>query len=234
MSCLERSSAICALCGEDVPTILVLSILSSNNIGLDLRPPEMESSLVHHIISCCPGCAYCSTDPSKASPIAREVVGTREYQVMSRTRKYPKVANYWRCFSLIAEREGDWAEAARRMLSAAWVCDDGDQERWAEAGRRCREKTLQLLNMARLLGQPLFEEEDGHPPSEECETAVAADLLRRLGLFREARHLVTSRLDSITDETIRKVLERQLEFIGKEDTEPQLLFEIRYEDFEDF
>jgi len=220
----------CALCGEDVPIAQVLSTVSGGYPDLDLRPPPLMDGLVHHIIGCCPRCAYCSTEPDKASPVAREVVATREYQVMSRTRKYPKKANHWRCASLIAEREGDWPVAASRMLYAAWICDDLG-ERWEEAARRCREKAIQLLTMAHLLGQPLFEEDPKQPPVAERETAVAADLLRRTGRLRECRLLVEAHLPSITNDTIRTALERQLELIEAGDTARHAIREFSLEDW---
>lgn len=128
----EEKEFKCAVCGEvSKHEVIVEQENPAGAPDLDMRPDEPVRSGIKYWVSKCPACGYCN------SSIEIPVKFTKEYLESSNYNKAgDDLAGRFIKKSLACEKNGEWEEALKSCMYAAWVCDDdGDDERAAEYRR---------------------------------------------------------------------------------------------------
>lgn len=105
---------------------------------------------------------------------------------------------------------GDLAAAGWHALRAAWACDDAGEP---DAAVRCRELAAELWRRAEEAGQGIAGDND-----LAASLLIFTDVLRRAGLFDDARRACHRALSGRPPEPHRSLLEFELELISREDS----------------
>ncbi|WP_457567109.1 hypothetical protein [Desulfurobacterium sp.] len=113
----------CAVCGYVHRQYVITSMLTCG-CYLDLRPVEQIKALISYEIQRCPKCHYCALNVSEKVPNAEKVIKTKEYVEQFNCSKFPKLANFFLCYSIILKSVNDYAKAGWSCMRAAWVCED--------------------------------------------------------------------------------------------------------------
>lgn len=173
---MQHELVTCALCEEQTLLPLLTSTSSFGPPDLDLRPTEPARSSIFAWVHRCSSCGYCAASIDEATPYTREVVESIAYRALLGYSALPELARSFLCSSLVFEKRGEDAAAARSAIEAAWACDD--EGAVAEAAR-CRLLAVQLLRESESEGDALFDD-------PYTEHAVIVDLLRRAERFEDA------------------------------------------------
>lgn len=198
----------CALCGAFSQQTEVGAVEPAGPPDLDTRPAEPLRSTVAHWMQLCPYCGYASPDLSYAAEGAATLVKSPGYP----TSAGPFLRHAW-----LLEQLGHFADAGWTALHAAWLADDlGDPQAAAE----CRHRALELWKRGKQNGQA-FLDDLAH------EFAVAADLLRRLSLFEDARATCLAGLqEDPLPPILEDILRLQLALVQRRDTAVHNLSEL--------
>lgn len=203
--CLK--TVCCAICGTESEQRGISSTHALGSADLDTRPPEMARSSIFAWVQRCPECGYCASNLSKERPGAKTVVTRPEYKEQLANAAYPDRANSFLCEAMIEEVHGK-SEAAWALIHAAWACDDADRPEQAAA---CRRRAAQMLVQAENGGEVSAEQANATTP-------ILVDLLRRSEQFEEAGRVIEERINDITEDNIRQVLEYQMTLIEASDS----------------
>ena len=215
MTMMTEIEVVCGVCGETSKHYSVQSINVFGSSDLDTRPPETERSTIEAWVNRCPSCRYCAPDISKASPEAKIILMSDEYQHIVNSDHLPEKALSFLASSYMHEQLGALSEAAWRAIHAAWVCDD---ENHHEGSQSCRNRAIILIEQA---------VENG--PAISCQAGatetVAADLLRRSGHFAKALEFIEKAKAEIQEDIILRILEFQKALIENKDTKAHTMAE---------
>jgi hypothetical protein len=170
LSTIEETTVFCAACGRQSQQGRLTSFSTFSGPDLDFRPAEMLRSTMHYWIMACPYCGYAAEDIGKRPRVLRDKL-ERLYE--GADKELPRLAYRFHKRALHCEYLKDIRGAARAYLCAAWVCDDaGDGTRAKEMRAKCLELTQRRMKRCR--------------GGEWNRYAIlAADLLRRIGVFEE-------------------------------------------------
>ncbi len=210
MTSLYDEDVVCGVCGESSKQKV---IGSTNTFGgspdLDTRPPEMARSTIYYEIQRCPSCGYCSDEISECLPDAETIIASDGYHNILNNENLPNSASEFMAFSYLQQQCGEFAGAAWSAISAAWICDDYENE---QESRRCRIQGLSMIKNAEANSQE-FAEEPG------AAQAVTIDIMRRAGMFEGAMKLAKKSLQAgDMPGIIKDVIKFEMELIGSKDT----------------
>lgn len=209
MTTFREESRICVLCGKSSTQTILTSTNTFGPSDLDSRPPEMARSTINMWIQRCPSCYYCAPDISEAPEKAGETVKSSEYRKQFRNSSYPKLANRFLCYALVAEAASDYINAGWASLHAAWVCDDSSN---IDGIKGCRQKAATLF----LTGK---ENKQRFMKSKGEEELLIVDLLRRCGEFQRALTFCDAGLKRKPGGLIEDCLNFEKELIDRIDSE---------------
>ena len=207
MTTIYKEDVECSVCGTTESQSFLGSTSAFGSADLDTRPPELERSTLAQRIYRCSKCLYCSSDLTTCSEETVEIVQSSEYQDIVGNTSLPETASSFLALSFLSYRLQEYQAAAWSAISAAWICDDHGL---AEDAISCRLKALELINEG-LSGPEKLAHQEG------ASEAITIDLMRRAGLFEEAKQVATSINTSETDETIAKVIAFAIHLIDKRD-----------------
>lgn len=217
MTNLRYLNTTCAVCGDPCRFTIPEAAGSVGSRDLDTRPAEPLRSTIYAWVKRCPSCGYCAPDPGKAPEGVADVVKLPRYRWQLDSRRFPRLANTFLCWSIIQEGLGAPAQAAWASLHAAWICDDeGDDV----PARICRIRAADLLRRAWEQGDRLTTQAGG-------DEAILVDLLRRAGRFREARALVRETLEQNPPPLIAEIMRLQARLIDAKDRNTHTVAEAR-------
>ncbi|WP_332450776.1 hypothetical protein [Methanoculleus sp.] len=217
MTHLHYLNTTCAVCGESCRFTIPEAAGSVGSRDLDTRPAEPLRSTIYAWVKRCPSCGYCAPDPGQAPEGAADVVKLPRYRWQLDSRKFPKIANTFLCWSIIQEDLGVPAQAAWASLHAAWICDDEKED---VPARVCRKRAADLLQRAWNQGERLASQAG-------ADEALLADLLRRAGRLREARAVVKETLDQNPQPVIADIMRLQARLIAASDRGAHTVAEAR-------
>lgn len=193
----------CGVCGEDVEfrdhdTSQVIGMMT------DGRPLFSEEDHFPNLVDRCPGCGFCSFQITDGMGLSPDVLESDEYRaVLGRNRTYSPVEAY----AYLLSHEGRHLESAYAYLNAVWMSDDESDEGESE---RLRNLVLSELRSYDGLGADDY--------------VVAADLLRVLGRFEEARICADWVLGDPMAYDYHCVADKQLNLIGVHDRSHNVVF----------
>ncbi len=151
------------------------------NIGkpddLDGRPGDSHRSSIYMVMKRCSTCGYCAPDIATGPKGAAIIVKEPSYRKQLNESSLPETANTFLCWALLQKRSGNFHEAGKATLFAAWVCDDSSEFQFK--ARSLRVEAIALLLKARELGQPFAR-------TPFLEQSLLIDLMRRAGQLDEA------------------------------------------------
>ena len=220
MTTLYEKKTRCALCGNEEAFPRIGTTNAFGLPDLDTRPPQMERSTIFAWIQRCSECGYCSSDISKALPVAESVIHSSECRNQLNDEAYPESANSFLCQAIIDREANDYVGATWALVHAAWVCDDADRPDRAVV---CRHKAADMLVTAEDHGQQVLEQNG-------ASTALLVDLLRRSGRTDDARRAITERRTTIGQEIIVRILEFQALLTEKGDASSHTISDALGED----
>lgn len=199
----------CAICKTKSSSQMVGSMTVFGYRDLDMRLDSFMYPKLSNFVRRCPSCGYCGFYIDKVEPETRDLVFSKKYKEQLNNFERPELANSFICKALIEENLGDYLHALSSAKNAAWVCDDLDEY---NAAKKCRLRAVYIINKAEkegLLDQ--ISDQDGY------SVYMKVELLRRAGLFDEAKGVIEKRKSEIKDEVILTVLEFQEELINSKD-----------------
>jgi hypothetical protein len=198
MTTVLEQTMTCGLCGNEQA---VTELGSTNTFGpmdLDTRPAEMKRSTMEYWIYECDQCGFVATDLEESVPTDKETVASAGYVAALRSASRKPLANQFVCRSLLDAAAGDLASAGWRRLHAAWVCDDQNSTKEAQALRLA---AIELLERSRSAGKPAMEKMAGG------DELLLCDLARRAGEFPRAIEYCEAGLKLEVQPFIRQILE---------------------------
>ena len=202
-----KEKAKCAVCRTETEYTGIASTNSFGSPDIDTRPPAMKRSTMFAWVQRCPECGYCASDVSKATSQVASMVHSSEYIRQLADSSYPELANSFLCKALVDEISSDYAGATWSLIHAAWACDDAHRDGPAKT---CRSNAVGMIRKAIDFGQKIADQVG-------LETAIQVDLLRRVGRFSEAKKLIQTQRDTITEDIILNILTFQETLIASED-----------------
>ena len=172
MTRLSSEDIKCPVCGEEVRITHLLSTNARGYSDLDLRPSEMQRSVMYQITKMCTcGNVFMGT----TSPATKELVQSDAYQNCDGINfKNQKSIMFYRGYLIDKEHNPENIVSNFMQLNQCiWSCDDSDDE-----------NNIPLRKTAVKLVNQIIENEE----NEESKTnymLIKADLLRRSGQFDE-------------------------------------------------
>ena len=208
MSTLTFISKKCFLCGKTGR----YAEIGVNNLGkaedLDGRPSDSSRSSIYMLIKRCISCGYCSPEISSGPSLAAEITNDPLYIQQLDDKSIPETAGAFLCWAMIQSKIGQFNEAGRAALYAAWICDDSNEHR--KKANECRKKALDYFKEALSAKQPFCE-------SKLEEQLLFIDLYRRCGLFEDAKVLCDRELKKSPPEKERVILMFQEDLLDQKD-----------------
>lgn len=202
----------CAMCGAESNQPFVLSTSTWGGPDLDLRPAPMQGCIIDAYIHHCPSCGYCSwsldDQVCDSVRLINKVIASESYQSQLSDTTLPEPAGYYLCLAMIEEGCEDYAAAGWSALSAAWLCDDVENN---DVAVRCRKRAVELWEKALKKGQKAVEEKG-------TGEIVMADVLRRVGEFDKAIEIANRGLREFPAVHIRKILRFEKKLVRNHDT----------------
>ena len=221
MSDVFPEIANCALCGEEVTQFVTLpdpEPLPPAPPDFDTRPAPPERDELAYWVAECPRCGYCAADISHAAPAAREIVATPEYRQRLDDVVLPAPARRFLCYTMLLEKQHQWADAGWSCLHAAWSCDDAGA--W-ESAAACRALSIERWKRGKEIGQSFAAD-------LASEFALVTDLYRRIGEWEEAAVACAAGLDlEDIPPAIEAMLRRQTVLIGQRDAGAHSMSELQ-------
>jgi hypothetical protein len=206
---------VCALCKKQSIQSIMSSTSWFGSPDLDTRPPDPDRYSNNLYIQTCPSCGYCCWDISVEISHASDVVDKDTYNHQLKNESFSKLSNAFLCCALLLENDSNYSLAAWQSIRAAWDCDDNHSN---DSAVICRERAIELFQMATKNKQRFFEETGG-------EESLMADLLRRTRRFEEADKCCDQGLAKKPEKLISNILWYQKLLIGNSDDSCHLLEE---------
>jgi hypothetical protein len=207
----------CFICGtkDRYPDIGVIHIGKPED--LDGRPSDSHRSSIYMLMKRCTTCGYCAPDISTGPKNAAITVKEHLYQKQLNNTSFPETANAFLCWALLQKGSGNYTEAGKATLFAAWVCDDSSTFQFN--ARILRSEATALLLKAQELGQPFAK-------TPFLEQTLLIDLIRRAGYFDEALKYCknTMKMNNLSEKE-EMILAYQEELIGQKDTKRHTISE---------
>lgn len=225
MSANDSESVICAACGAASDQMPMLANASADTSAdtrnappdLDTRPGEPIRSTLSSWVQHCPQCGYAADQVGKIVEGVREIVTGQQYRNLTQDPGIPLQARPFLCYSHILQQLRALPDAGWCALHAAWMCDDLSQ---TEPARDCRARSIALWREGKALGS-------GFIDSHAEEFAVAADVLRRMGEFDQARLACNAALDGPElPAAIEALLRFQVVLIARKDDSAHTLQQV--------
>jgi hypothetical protein len=189
------SGAVCGVCGGAVRTAF-LAPAPEIAPDLDMRPGEPARSTLRDWVQICPKCGAAAPDVSALPSIARAVVDSDEYRMLSTSALEETLP--FRRWALICERTGDRAQQAEALLQAAWAADD------AAAGAEAAKLRVEVAAL--------------WDNTNDVELGLRRlDVLRRAGLFDAAGAWAAVMTERGADELARTIIGFQRARIASRD-----------------
>ena len=207
MTTMIEKAVECSICGEKSNHTVIRSTNSFGSPDLDTRPPEMLRSTINYQIQRCPSCGYCSTDLSECGDKTKEIVNSKEYQIIIGSGEVPKIAASFLALAYENEKQQKYSNSAWKTIHAAWVCDD---ENNFESSIKCRKQAVTLIEKAENHGQKIADQAG-------ASEAITLDLMRRSGMHQEALELSAAMKAEDIEEIIMQMIKYEKELIAKED-----------------
>lgn len=225
---------VCAVCGAESEHHVIGSTNSLGPSDLDMRPAPMARWNLAEEIQRCPECGYCARDISQATKSAKKVISTEAYQTQLQQGSLSEIPRYYLCAASILAADGELVDAGWAALSAAWAADDSEDmkkreeepssssdpelaqflQQFAsldpEAASHCRRLAVGYWQEARERGGAIA---DDRP----TESALLADLYRRVGDFETAQATAKAGIDARAEGVVFDMLNFQLGLIYAED-----------------
>jgi len=180
MTTMSEKEVECSICSTKSSHAEITSSSACGSADLDTRPPEMARSTVYYRIKECPSCGYCSSDLSTCSSDTKELIESVEYKTILSNEHMPKMASSFLASAYEKEQTDRLHDAAWGAIQAAWICDDENNH---EAAIQCRKRAISLIEKAISKNQKIASDEG-------ATEAITIDLMRRAGMFQEAKKLV--------------------------------------------
>jgi hypothetical protein len=163
---------------------------------LDMRPGEPARSTLPRWIAVCRSCGAAAPDLAALIPSVGAIVRSAEYRSM--TAQDPPETIPFRHWALVCRGQGDRTGEAEALLQAAWAADDAGADAAASALRQTVAALWEDAADTRIVLRRL-------------------DVLRRAGMFQDARRCADGIADGPLDDTARAVLAFQRGRIAAED-----------------
>lgn len=195
---LVRRAVICGSCGQSSEQLNTNAGGESGAPDLDTRPHGLVRSTIAFWMQRCPHCGYCAADISSIHEQAADLIADEAYQRQLTDSRFPPKACEFLAHAMILDRVGQRADAGWTCLHAAWVCDDNG----GQGQELARGKAMDHWRNAKLGGEDFAE--------PELESALATDLLRRMGRFEDALINCNQALDS--EDALPPLIEHLLRF----------------------
>ena len=172
MTRLSSEDIKCPICGEEIRIINVLSTNAMGYSDLDLRPSEMQRSVMYQITTMCK-CG--NVFMGDISPATKELVQSDVYQNCDGINfKDQKSIMFYRAYLIDKEHNPqDIVSNFMHLNRCIWACDDSDDEN----NIPLRKTALNLVNQ-------IIENEENEETKRNY-ILIKADLLRRSGQFDE-------------------------------------------------
>jgi hypothetical protein len=203
---LEKTCFICGRKSNCTQTETPMTTAGSKD--LDGRPSQILRASVYMWVQRCIFCGYCASDISLGLPEEKAVVQSGQYVAQLSNKDFPETANSFLCRALINEHNGRFSEGGWASVYAAWVCDDNQFTKAAEA---CRGKALALFVAARNHQQAICE-------TAEDELILIIDLMRRKGDFDAALALCEPEIQKPYSEETLSLLNFEKSLIDANDS----------------
>ena len=180
MTTYEDETLTCAICGGQSRHSVLMSTNAFGSPDLDLRPPQMKRSTMHHWLQECPHCGYVAADLAQADPEVRALVRGPDWMALQKSAiaPAPLVGGKFLIHAAIQAAIDQPAAAANSMLCAAWECDDGGI--WSAEAQACRRRAADHFKRA-------LAENRVEPARMPTVQLVLLDVLRRAQLWDAAR-----------------------------------------------
>jgi tetratricopeptide (TPR) repeat protein len=210
-----KKEIVCAVCKKPSTQSIMTSTSQFGSPDLDTRPPDPDRYSNDLYIQTCPSCGYCNRDISSEISNASEIIARNDYERQLNNQSFSHLSNAFLCSAIIMENNGNYAIAAFQCLRAAWDCDDNHSN---DSAVICRERAIELLQMAIQNGQEFFEGIGG-------QESLIVDLLRRTRRFKEAMKYCEMGLRKNPEKLISNILWFQKLLIGNSDDSCHLIKE---------
>jgi hypothetical protein len=215
MTTSRNKEIVCAVCKKPSTQSIMTSTSRFGSPDLDTRPPDPDRYSNYLYIQTCPSCGYCCPDISDEIPHAAELVVKDTYKHQLNNTSFSELSNAFLCCALLLENDSNYVLAAWYSIRAAWDCDDSHSD---DSAVICRERGIELFQMAKKNKQRFFEETGG-------EESLMVDLLRRTRRFEEAVKCCDQGLAKKPDKLISHILWYQKLLIGNADDSCHLIEE---------
>lgn len=222
MTTEEPREVKCALCRKANTVWELMSTNTMQEPDLDMRPGEMMRSTMHMWVQRCPHCGYCAPEIEEDYYQASTTAKAKSYKQQLANHEFSDLANSFLCSSLIQENGGDYAQAGRSALCAAWSCDDYGL---LDQATECRYKAIELFVKAK-------DNKQGFAKDSDTEDLILVDLLRRIGSFKEALVICETTLNKGAARTVRGILNYQKSLMEKSDVNRHSLDDVVFEEVE--
>lgn len=152
MSTFNNVIKTCILCMKESEQVELLSTNSFGYSDLDFRPSFMARDTMFAWLDVCPHCGYVANDifnlshieMVKGIDVMQDIVSSEAYRKCDHINFLSdKAENFYR-HHLILLKANDVEAAVEALKSAAWVCDDKNDE---ENAIVCRKKAIRLIDM---------------------------------------------------------------------------------------
>lgn len=208
----------CALCGKEtmqypaVENMLPLfrplnekklSALERDKFYLDGRG---EDKYYKKLIQVC-HCGYSGPDIGKKTEEIEKIVNSKPYKEEWENPVF-QYGREFLCYSHILESQEDYREAGWACVYAAWICDDGKEEKM---GIKPRIRAVEIFKKAR-------EKKQSFASSPEDEDLILIDLFRRARNFPEALGICNNYPEYKRGNITPEIVDFQESLIIKEDS----------------
>lgn len=201
MSTERKIEATCSVCGKTSEQIQLTSTNRFGSSDLDFRPPEMMRSTMWCWLQSCPHCGYVAAKLEDKTCVTEEWLKKEKEKI---PKKVPILAKEFDTRYRIAVEEGNFEDAYKNALRAAWACDDRNKKKLARTYRLAAVEMIDKIA-------------DSKTGDEKLALIVTkADALRRAKEFERLFEEINEK--EIENEQVQKLIRFELERARKRDT----------------
>ena len=158
----------------------------------------MRRSTMSMWVQQCPNCGYCNSSLDNKTTATKQYLESREYKTLFKEVGTNKLAAKFLYRAKICELDKDYSTVPYLYLYAAWDCDDA---RNAEGANKCRRAALEAFEKYK-------NQLDGDKDTIACQKV---DIMRRAGLFDDAKKLAKEQLKTVKQDIIKDILKFEIE-----------------------